>query len=41
LVSSGERELAAFIRAVTALHGAEQARLAAEEWIGAIPLIDC
>ncbi len=41
LVSSGERELAAFISAVKDLYGAEQARLAAKEWIGAIPLIDC
>lgn len=35
-----ERELGAFIRAVTDLFGAEQARLAAEDWIDELELLD-
>src|SRR3981189_3024400 len=33
LMTMGERELGAFIRAVTELFGSEQARLAAEDWL--------
>ena len=35
-----ERELGAFIRAVTELFGPEQARLAAEEWVDELELMD-
>jgi hypothetical protein len=33
LMAIAERELGAFIRAVTELFGPEQARLAAEDWV--------
>jgi hypothetical protein len=36
----GERELGAFIRAVTELFGPEQARLAAEAWVDELELMD-
>jgi hypothetical protein len=35
-----ERELSAFIRAVTKLYGREQARLAAEDWLEESELMD-
>jgi hypothetical protein len=35
-----ERELGAFIRAVTELFGPEQARLAADDWINQLELMD-
>jgi len=35
-----ERELGAFIRAVTDLFGPEQARLAAEDWLDELELMD-
>ena len=35
-----ERELGAFIRAVTELFGAEAARLAAEDWVDELELMD-
>jgi len=35
-----ERELGAFIRAVTELFGPEQARLAAEDWVDELELMD-
>jgi len=35
-----ERELAAFIRAVTELFGPEQARLAVEDWVDELGLMD-
>jgi len=41
LVSLGERELAAFIRTVTELFGADQAHVAAEDWLESVALLDC
>ncbi len=41
LVSLGEREFAAFIRTVTELFGADRARIAAEDWLEAVTLLDC
>lgn len=41
LVSLGEREFAAFIRTVTELFGADQARGAAEDWLEAVTVFDC
>jgi hypothetical protein len=35
-----ERELSAFIRAVTELFGPEEAKLSAEDWLGEAELID-
>jgi hypothetical protein len=35
-----ERELGAFIRAVTELFGPEQARLATEDWVEQVELMD-
>jgi hypothetical protein len=35
-----ERELGAFIRAVTELFGSEQARLAAEDWLDELALME-
>ena len=40
LMVIAERELGAFIRAVTELFGPEQARLAAEDWVNELELID-
>ena len=40
LMAIAERELGAFIRAVTELFGPEQARLAAEDWVDALELMD-
>jgi hypothetical protein len=40
LMLIAERELAAFIRAVTELFGPEQARLAAEGWVDELELMD-
>jgi hypothetical protein len=40
LMVIAERELAAFIRAVTELFGPEQARLAAEDWVDELELMD-
>jgi len=40
LVVIAERELGAFIRAVTELFGPEQARLAAEDWVDELELMD-
>jgi hypothetical protein len=36
LIVTAERELGAFVRAVTDLFGAEQAELSAEEWVAAL-----
>ena len=40
LIILAERELGAFIIAVTELFGAEQARLAAEDWLDELELMD-
>jgi hypothetical protein len=40
LMVIAERELGAFIRAVTELFGSEQARLAAEDWLAELELMD-
>jgi hypothetical protein len=40
LMAIAERELGAFIRAVTELFGPEQARLAADDWINELELMD-
>ena len=40
LMIIAERELGAFIRAVTELFGPEQARLAAEDWVDELELMD-
>ena len=40
LMAVAVRELGAFIRAVTELFGPEQARLAAEDWVDELELID-
>jgi hypothetical protein len=40
LMSMAERELGAFISAVTELFGSEQARLAAEDWLDELLLIE-
>jgi len=40
-INLAERELSAFIRAVTELFGPEQARLSAEDWLGESELVDC
>src|ERR1700730_11436543 len=40
LIGIAERELGAFIRAVTELFGPEQARLAAEDWVHELELMD-
>jgi len=40
LMVIAERELGAFIRAVTELLGPEQARLAAEDWVHELELMD-
>jgi hypothetical protein len=40
LMVIAERELGAFIRAVTELFGPEQARLAAEDWVDELELMD-
>jgi hypothetical protein len=40
LMAIAERELGAFIRAVTELFGPEQARLAAEDWVDELELMD-
>jgi hypothetical protein len=40
LMVMAERELGAFIRAVTDLFGPEQARLAAEDWVEELELMD-
>jgi hypothetical protein len=40
LIIIAERELGAFIRAVTELFGPEQARLAAEHWVDELELTD-
>lgn len=40
LVVIAERELGALIRAVTELFGPEQARLAAEDWVDELELMD-
>lgn len=39
-VHMAERELSAFIRAVTQLYGSEEARLAAEDWLDESELMD-
>jgi hypothetical protein len=41
LVTMAERELSAFIRAVTELFGSEQARLSAEDWLDELASMDC
>ena len=41
LVTMAERELSAFIRAVTELFGSEQARLSAEDWLDELGSMDC
>ena len=40
LIVFAERELCAFIRAVTELFGPEQARLAADAWVDELELMD-
>ena len=40
LMSLGERELAAFIRAVTESFGPEQGQLAAKDWLDELSLIE-
>jgi hypothetical protein len=40
LMVTAERELGAFIRAVTELFGTEQARLAAQDWVDELELTD-
>ena len=40
LMVIAERELGAFMRAVTELFGPEQARLAAEDWVDELELMD-
>src|ERR1700688_2199481 len=40
LMVIAERELGAFIRAVTELYGPEQARLAADAWVDELELMD-
>lgn len=40
-VHIAERELSAFIRAVTQLFGPEQAQLSTEDWLNASELMDC
>ena len=40
LMVIAERELGAFIRAVTELFGPEQARLAAKDWVRELELMD-
>jgi hypothetical protein len=40
LMAIAERELGAFIRAVTELFGPEQARLAADDWINELESMD-
>ena len=40
LMVIAERELGAFIRAVTELFGPEQARLAAQDWVDELELTD-
>jgi hypothetical protein len=40
LMVIAERELGAFIRAVTELFGPEQARLATEDWVEEVELMD-
>ena len=40
LMAIAERELGAFIRAVTELFGPEQARLAADDWVDELELMD-
>jgi hypothetical protein len=39
-INMAERELSAFIRAVTELFGAEQARLSIEDWLDEFELMD-
>ena len=41
LLVLGERELAAFVQSITELFGADQARMATEDWLEAIALLDC
>jgi len=40
-INMAERELSAFIRAVTELFGPEQARLSTEDWLDESGLMDC
>jgi len=40
LTAAAERELGAFIKAVTDLYGADQARLAAEDWLLELEMMD-
>jgi hypothetical protein len=40
LIVIAERELGAFIRAVTELFGVEQAKLAADDWVDELELMD-
>jgi hypothetical protein len=41
LMTMAQRELSAFIRAVTDLFGSEQARLSAEDWLDELASMDC
>jgi hypothetical protein len=41
LMAMAQRELSAFIRAVTDLFGSEQARLSAEDWLDELASMDC
>ena len=41
LLKMAERELAAFVSAVTELFGAEQAKLSAEDWLHELAAINC
>jgi hypothetical protein len=40
-INMAERELSAFIRAVTGLFGPEQARLSTEDWLDESELMEC
>ena len=40
LITTAERELAAFVNAVTELYGAEQARLSAEIWLEELQVME-
>jgi hypothetical protein len=40
-VDAAARELCAFVRAVSELFGAEEARIATEDWLDELEVIDC
>ncbi len=41
LIRLGELELRAFVQSITELFGAEQARVAVEDWLESIVVLDC